>query len=140
MPPQAVYKDNLPISTEFILLSSETVFSYLGGTNSEYFNTRPNDFLKVNMMNWARKLDFKYYVLGGGRANEDSLYDYKKFFFPKDEDVIFYTGRKVLNQKIYQELVVKAKNLNGRKEIKEDKLKNKNSTVKVDTFFPTYRI
>ncbi len=91
-------------------------------------------------MNWARKLDFKYYVLGGGRANEDSLYDYKKFFFPKDEDVIFYTGRKVLNQKIYQELVVKAKNLNGRKEIKEDKLKNKNSTVKVDTFFPTYRI
>jgi hypothetical protein len=100
-----VYKDDVAISTELIFISGHTLYSYLGGTLSDYFDCRPNDFLKIQVMKWARKNKHSYYVLGGGRQNDDSLYKYKKTFFPNDEDVIFYTGRKVIDTVVYKKLV-----------------------------------
>ncbi len=101
-----VYKESVPISTELILKDKNTLFSYLGGTLSEYFYTRPNDFLKIEIMKWARDNEYKYYILGGGRVDGDGLYKYKKSFFPKDEDIIYCTGRKIINQEVYKELVL----------------------------------
>ncbi len=102
-----VYKDDTPISTELILKDENTLYSYLGGTLSDYFFTRPNDFLKIEIMNWARENDYKYYVLGGGRVDGDGLYKYKKSFFPNDDDVVYYTGRKIINKEVYSELIIK---------------------------------
>lgn len=99
-----VYKNDLAISTELLLLSNNTMFSFLGGTFSDYFHLRPNDLLKIETLNWAREMGLSYYVIGGGLAKDDSLYQYKKKFFPIDEDLSFYTGRKVLNKKTYMEL------------------------------------
>lgn len=99
-----VFKDSTPISTELILKGDNTLYSYLGGTLSEYFYTRPNDFLKIEMMKWARENNFTYYVLGGGRTDNDGLYKYKKSFFPNDEDIVYYTGRKIVNKEAYDEL------------------------------------
>ncbi len=103
-----VYKGDVPISAELIFISGHTLFSYLGGTLSDYFDCRPNDYLKIQVMKWARANGHTYYVLGGGRQNNDSLYKYKKTFFPNDEDVVFYTGRKVIDPKVYKEMVAKA--------------------------------
>ncbi len=104
-----VYKESTPISTELILKGENTLYSYLGGTLSDYFYTRPNDFLKIEMMKWARQNGYKYYVLGGGRVDGDGLYKYKKSFFPSDEDIIYYTGRKIVNSEIYNEFSLKSK-------------------------------
>lgn len=100
-----VKKDGKAISVELLLLSDESIYSFLGGTEADYFEYRPNDFLKYNVLNWGRKLDFKYYVLGGGQHNDDSLYLYKKSFFPVDDDVTFFTGRKILDNSKYLDLV-----------------------------------
>lgn len=100
-----VYLGDTPISTELILIDDNTLYSYLGGTVAEYFHTRPNDFLKIEVMNWARENEFNYYILGGGREDGDNLYKYKKTFFPNDEDAIYYTGRKVLNWDAYASLL-----------------------------------
>ncbi|WP_299241433.1 NeuD/PglB/VioB family sugar acetyltransferase [uncultured Aquimarina sp.] len=100
-----IYKDDQPISTELILIDNSTLYSYLGGTLSDYFYTRPNDFLKIEVMNWARENNYEYYVLGGGRVDQDGLYKYKKSFFPNDEDVIYCTGRKVVDEEKYLELI-----------------------------------
>ncbi|MEW7291830.1 NeuD/PglB/VioB family sugar acetyltransferase [Aquimarina sp. 2304DJ70-9] len=102
-----VYKESTPISTELILKDKDTLYSYLGGTLSDYFFTRPNDFLKIEMMKWARENDYKYYVLGGGREDGDGLYKYKKSFFPNEEDIVYYTGRKIINHEIYNDLSLK---------------------------------
>ncbi len=124
-----VYKNNIPISTELILLGEGVLYSYLGGTISDYFYTRPNDFLKIEVMKWAQENEFKYYVLGGGRKNGDSLYKYKKSFFPNDEDVVYYTGRKVIDKEVYCALSNQKKN----QEIM-------GSTIDVKTdYFPIYR-
>ena len=124
-----VYKDDIAISTELVLIDDDTLYSYLGGTVSEYFHTRPNDFLKIAVLNWGRENNFKYYILGGGREDEDNLYKYKKTFFPNDKDAIYYTGRKIVNFEAYNKLV-KQKCLKNQFEEIEEITKN---------FFPLYR-
>ncbi|MFD1613965.1 GNAT family N-acetyltransferase [Gelatiniphilus marinus] len=125
-----IYKDDLPISTELILIAGDTLYSYLGGTLMDYFNLRPNDFLKVEVMKWARANNFEYYNLGGGREDLDNLYRYKKSFFPNDEDIIFYTGRKIVNKDIYAKLVHTHNALEeGEKKPEQNKI----------GFFPAYR-
>ena len=101
-----VYKDNQAISTELILTSEKVIYSFLGGTLSDFFYARPNDFLKIEIMKWARKRNISFYVLGGGRLDGDGLYKYKKAFFPNDDDVVYYTGRKVIDPNVYKELIM----------------------------------
>src|SRR5690606_16259956 len=100
-----IYKDGIPISTELLLFSGTTIYSFLGGTVLDYFYARPNDFLKIEVLKWARKKGYAYYFLGGGRKNNDGLYHYKKDFFPLDEDLIFYTGRKIIDEVSYRNFV-----------------------------------
>jgi hypothetical protein len=125
-----IYFENTPVSSELLLVSNNVIYSFLGGTNDIYFDKRPNDFLKVEALNWARTQGKKYYVLGGGYGFEDGIFKYKKAFFPKDV-VNFYTGRKVLNEKKYNELVHIASNYRFAKGL--DKLDMEDST-----FFPLY--
>jgi hypothetical protein len=127
-----VYKDDKLISVELIFILDKTIYSYLGGTLSEYFKVRPNDFLKIEVINWARSKGYEYYILGGGRKDDDNLYHYKKSYFPNDPDILFYTGRKVINVEIYKAL---------------DKLANGNNTevrpsrkpLSNRAYFPVYR-
>lgn len=129
-----VYYKDIAISTELILISGKTLFSYLGGTLAEYFNHRPNDFLKIEVMNWARKNNYENYILGGGRSDNDGLYQYKKAFFPNDTDIVYYTGRKITNKKVYNSLnkIMNSQIVNG------DLKSTEESTMKID-YFPSYR-
>lgn len=129
-----VYYEDIAISAELILISGKTLFSYLGGTLSDFFNHRPNDFLKIEVMNWARKNDYEYYILGGGRSDNDGLYQYKKAFFPNDTDVIYYTGRKIINKKVYNVL---DKIINCNVVFNDQKTVDEN-TIKAG-YFPSYR-
>ncbi len=119
------YKDETPISSELILLSKNYAFSFLGGTITDYFIYRPNDFLKHQLIKWAFEMGFKYFVLGGGHGKDDGIYNYKKSFFPNDVR-IFYTGRKIVNQNIYNSLSHELMNPNEEYDIEKD-------------FFPLYR-
>lgn len=98
------YKDEVAIASEIILLSNDSLFSFIGGTLSDYFNLRPNEILKHDVIDWGFNRGFKFYVLGGGLGKEDGIYIYKKTFFPNDE-YPFVVGKKIVNDKIYDELV-----------------------------------
>ncbi len=123
------YYENIPISIELIINYKDTIFAFLGGTNAEYFSYRPNDFLRVKIIEWAIHKNKKHYVLGGGMKDGDGLYKSKKALFPKDEDVIFYTGRKVINEKIYDTLCLSSDSAYAH--IEKEDLNN--------YFFPFYR-
>lgn len=129
-----VYKDGIAISTELFLLTNDTVYSFLGGTDADYFKLRPNEFLKINAIKWAGEAGFIYYNIGGGLSNskEDNLYLYKRKYFPLDEDVDFYTGRKILDEKAYDKLVAMNNNNSD-----VDMVASKN----LDSgYFPKYRM
>jgi len=125
-----VYYNDIPISVELVINYNETFFAFLGGTNAEYFSYRPNDFLRVKVIEWAIENKMKYYVLGGGMKDGDGLYKNKKSLFPKDQDAIFYTGRKVVNKKVYDELC-----LSSNKDYA-----NLNKEDLQSYFFPYYRM
>jgi len=98
-----IYEGNV-ISTELVLYSGDNCYSFLGGTKSEYFSLRPNDFLKYEIIKWAKYQGFKRFVLGGGHGEDDGIYKYKKSFAP-DGIKKFYIGKRIFNIEKYNELV-----------------------------------
>ena len=92
------------ISTELVLYGSETCYSYLGGTNRAYFDLRPNDFLKYEIIKWAKEKGLKNFVLGGGYGADDGIFQYKACLAPKGI-VDFYIGRKIFDEQSYQKLM-----------------------------------
>ncbi|MBN1970506.1 MAG: GNAT family N-acetyltransferase [Candidatus Delongbacteria bacterium] len=126
-----IYFNEKAISSELVLVSEDTIYSFLGGTIAEYFNKRPNDLLKYELISWARTQGFKYFVLGGGYGEEDGIFKYKKSFFPNDV-VNFITGRKIINKEIYDKLIVKCNN--HRKDLDLSLLE-----ISDTSFFPLYR-
>ncbi len=123
------YYEYSPASVELIVKKEDTIFAFLGGTKKKYFSYRPNDFLRVEIIKWAIEAGKKYYILGGGIVNGDGLYKSKKAFFPRDRDAIFYTGRKIINEEVYNKLSLLS-NPNY-KQIKKEVLDS--------SFFPYYR-
>jgi predicted N-acyltransferase len=124
-----VYLEGKPISTELMLLDKDTIYSYLGGTDAEYFHVRPNDFLKISAIKWGLSHHMKNYILGGGRSDGDPLYKYKKSFFPKDDDLTYFTGRKVILKEVYLDLL-------GEEAMN---IKNDNDLYAEGSYFPLYR-
>lgn len=108
-----VKKDNIVISTELVIYGTDTCYSYLGGTNSEYFDLRPNDFLKYEVIKWANNKGLKKFVLGGGYGSDDGIFQYKTCLAPNGI-VDFYIGRRILNDRLYEKLVQLRKKLSDR--------------------------
>lgn len=92
------------VSTELVLVSAESVYSFLGGTDGGAFDLRPNDLLKHEIILWARENGKRRFVLGGGYLPEDGIFKYKKSFSPSG-CVPFHVGRRVLDQDLYAILV-----------------------------------
>lgn len=99
-----VRKDGRIVSTELVIYNENNCYSYLGGTYAEYFEFRPNELLKVEIMKWAQGKGIKNFVLGGGYGEDDGIFRYKKSFAPGGV-VDFYIGTKILNKEIYDRLV-----------------------------------
>lgn len=118
----AMYENRI-ISTELLLYDENCVYSYLGGTYSEYYHLSPNNLLTHEIIMWAKEKGAMYYLLGGGYKPNDGIYYYKKSFAPNHE-IDFYVGKKIMNQKLYQEL--------------SNHVINQKSTLNKD-YFPLYR-
>ncbi len=125
-----IYYKMKPISSEIILISDDSVYSFLGGTLSEYYDKRPNDYLKYQVINWARIRCKSYYILGGGYGNEDGIFKYKKSFFPSDV-VEYKTGRKIVQNATYLNLIAQVN-------LHRSSLGKVVLDVDDDSFFPLY--
>lgn len=117
------------VSTELVLVSANRIYSFLGGTDVEWFHVRPNDLLKVEIMNWARCAGKAEFVLGGGAARGDGIYRYKLSFAPSGS-VPFSLGCRVLRPDDYEQLVHARRSF----EAAEDRTWQPNPE-----YFPVYR-
>lgn len=96
-------KDGKIVSTELLIYNKHYIHSFLGGTLACYFPYRPNNLLKHEVIRWAKKQGIKYFVLGGGRSDDDGIFRYKKTFAPKGLQG-FYIGKKVHNEQVVRRL------------------------------------
>lgn len=92
------------ISTELVIYGAENCYSYLGGTDRDYFDLRPNEFLKFEVIKWAKEKGLKNFVLGGGYGADDGIFQYKLCLAPHGV-YDFYIGRKIFDRDAYDELV-----------------------------------
>lgn len=113
------------ISTELVIYGAENAYSYLGGTDRNYFDVRPNDFLKFEIIKWCKEKGLKNFVFGGGYGSDDGIFQYKTSFAPNGI-VNFYIGKKIFNKEKYLELC----SLRGL---------NANIEASYEGYFPRYR-
>lgn len=99
-----VLLDDKVIATEFILRSPECLYSFLGGSNMEYSNLRPSDFLKHKVNTWAIENNISRYVLGGGVRPNDGIYTFKLAFDPEGSRP-FFIQRNIHNSTTYDEMI-----------------------------------
>lgn len=121
-----VMKDDRIISSELVLYDLNNAYSFLGGTDSNYFTLRPNELLKDYIIKWAHSQNLKRFVLGGGYGEDDGIFHYKKFFSP-DGVVNFYIGKSIIDAEKYDFLV------------KLHNESSKNREMSNTLYFPLYR-
>jgi len=121
--------DGRLVSAELVLCSDSHLYSFLGGTLTEAFPQAPNDLLKHSVIEDGRAAGRTGYVLGGGYAEDDGIYRYKKAFDPTGQ-VPFHRLTLVVDQAAYDALTVM-------------RLSHERSTDPLvsldDRFFPAYR-
>ena len=103
------YFEDIPISTELILLGGELAYGFLGGTLREYYQYKANTFQRWELLKYLEPLGFKKYSMGGGAARGDSIYDFKMSFARGCENP-FFIGTKVHLPEVYASIISQWKN------------------------------
>lgn len=116
--------DGTVVSTELVLLSEKSAYSFLGGTRDDAFDVRPNDLLKFEIMRWAASHGRRWFVLGGGFEPGDGIFRYKRAFAPTGIRP-FAVGTRITNPASYSRLVA-------------NRQSERNEPVR-QGFFPAYR-
>ncbi|MFA9396911.1 MAG: peptidoglycan bridge formation glycyltransferase FemA/FemB family protein [Clostridiaceae bacterium] len=118
---KAIYKEQ-PIAISLNFICNNTIHVHLSGTLSEFLYLSPSYLLKYAVAIWGKENGYKLIHYGGGKSNakDDSLYLYKKQFC-KNTEFEFYTGKKIWNTEVYNELC------------------KSTGSLKDSEFFPAYR-
>ncbi|MBC6997200.1 peptidoglycan bridge formation glycyltransferase FemA/FemB family protein [Cytophaga sp. FL35] len=116
------------IAGAIFILTDDIVQYHLSGAKTEYLDLGGIKLIIDEMRLRANEMGFKYFNLGGGRANrEDSLLSFKSSF---SKDLVpFKLWKYIVNQEIYDYLI-------------EKELKRVSSSITDEEleFFPAYRI
>lgn len=120
----AVY-DGKIIAISIILFLNNIMHYHLSASVREYLTYAPTNLLLYEAACWGFNNGYDIFHLGGGLGSkEDSLYKFKKSF-NKNNHNDYYIGKKVFDEKKYDELV----------EIRS----GENNFDKDSNFFPIYR-
>jgi len=103
----ALHEDKI-ISSILVLMGDEYLHYYLSANSQEGYSLNANSLLLYEIAKYGLKRGYKYFHLGGGYGGDDSpLFKFKSSFH-KNHTLSFYIGKKIFNQKIYDELCQKA--------------------------------
>lgn len=117
-------KNNIIISASIVLAANGKLNYHLSGSLEEYKFLAPTNLLLYNVALWGNANGYRTFYLGGGvGSSEDSLFKFKRSFY-KGNLNHFYIGKKIYNQKLYNELLG---------------YRQGNNTIEQNGFFPLYR-
>lgn len=99
-----VYDGDEIVSSELLLLSRDTIYSFLNGSLPSAFSKRPNNLLKHEVILWGARNGYKWLVLGGGSSPGDELLRFKKGFDP--QGIVPFGVRQIIHDRdTYDQLV-----------------------------------
>lgn len=98
-------KYNGNIASMAIILKDKTTLHYhLSAANREYMQFAPNNLLLYSVALWGLERGYKFFHLGGGVTDNDSLFRFKKAFC-KNKTYDYYIGSNIFIQDKYDYLV-----------------------------------
>ena len=97
------------ISVELVLHGREIAYSFLGGTDSNYYSSSPNPLLKHEIIKHFKNRGLKFFCLGGGYSRKDGIFKYKKSF-AKSGVIDFYIGKRTYDSETYMRVIEKWEN------------------------------
>jgi len=112
--------ENIVGASAIMLRSKNFMHYHLGSTNYE-FKSSPLRAVLWHSVRWAKENGCKIFHFGGGRGENDSLYNFKKGF--SNDISPFHIGKIIFNQDYYDKL----NSLNPYKE-------------EIKEYFPSYRL
>lgn len=116
------YLGDIAIASAIMIYAGKYMNYHLSGQLVEYRRYAGTNMILHEASNWGCSNGFEWLHLGGGLGAKDGpLYDFKKSFYKKGEDKVFYIGKKIINKKAYEKLV----------NMREEELS--------EGFFPEYR-
>ena len=95
------YLEDIPISSEFVLLGAKIAYGFLWGTLKEYYSLNANTFQRGQLINLLYSKGVEIYSMGGGASRYDSIYKYK-LSFSKNCNNPFFIGTYLHRPDIYQ--------------------------------------
>lgn len=99
-------KDGKTIAASIILTSNGRMSYHLSGSLNKFSSLAPTNLLLYQVALWGNANGYKSLYLGGGvGSGEDSLFKFKRSFFRGSLNR-YYIGKKVYNQKKYDELLL----------------------------------
>lgn len=100
----AVYDQKI-ISMSMILFGNDNMHYHLSASDREYQSLAATNLLLYEAACWGCENGYKSFHLGGGvGSKEDNLYKFKKAF-NKNSETYFSIGKKIFNNKKYQDLL-----------------------------------
>lgn len=100
------YLGDQPIASAIMLFANRYMNYHLSGQLLEYRKYAGTNKILYEAAKWGCANGFSWLHLGGGVGAQDGpLYTFKKSFYMKGEDKLFYIGRKILDPGLYDELV-----------------------------------
>lgn len=75
--------EGMIVSCELVLHHGDYSHSFLGGTLREALPLAANSSLKMEIFKRMKDLDCKYFLLGGGHAPNDGIFNFKRAYAPE---------------------------------------------------------
>lgn len=96
------FLDGRMIGGLLVLYSDWAGYNFLSCSDSAHNALGTNELLQFTALQWAARQQLQTYLLGGGRAGEDSLFQFKAKFSPQRKD--FFIGRRIHLPDVYENL------------------------------------
>lgn len=98
---EARYKNKV-IGSSMFIYRNKIIHYYLSGASNEFKGLYPSNLMVWEGIKWAQENGFEILNLGGGRAKNDSLFEFKRGF----SNIIqsFKIGKIIFNNNIYEAL------------------------------------
>jgi hypothetical protein len=100
------YYENKMISGAIFLIGKNALHCHFSATDPDYLHLNAASLIIYRAAEWAKEMNLACMHLGGGHSEsaQDSLLRFKKSF-SRSDFLDFYTGQKVYNEKLYEEIV-----------------------------------
>lgn len=101
---QLAYEGSI-IASELYFIEGDLMHAHLLGSDDQMLELKAGVMLEATAARWGKEHGYRYIHHGGGRssAEDDALYLYKRKY-GKNTTFDFYIGKKIWNQRIYDEL------------------------------------